>query len=202
MSETQIKEWQKTIKSFDDSIDVDGDFGTNTLKVSIKVAEKAGIIKPEPPKPPVVGKFKGSDFIKLANTRIGEEYVYGADVDLNNPNWHGPWDCAEFCTWVVKQITGRIYGCVDNNAANPEPYTGGWKNEVINGNVTSIPISKAAKTKGAILLRYRTNGKHIVFSNGDGTTVEAKGTDYGVCKSTIGNLSSWDFGILVPNVNY
>ena len=67
----------------------------------------------------------------------------------------------------------------------------------------TVKRKNIAKTKGGILLRFRENSKHIVFCNGDGkTTVEAKGTAYGVCKSTIGNLSNWDYGILIPNVNY
>jgi N-acetylmuramoyl-L-alanine amidase len=195
MSENQIKKWQSII-----GVGVDGDFGPATLAASMKVAEKAGILtKPPEPQP---GNVTGQDFLKLAATRIGEKYVYGANVDLNDPNWHGPWDCAEYTSWDVKQVTGKIYGCVNNHAQDPDPYTGGWKQDVESGLVIGIPVEKAAKTPGAILLRFRENGKHIVFSVGDGTTIEAKGAAYGVCKGKVGDLSNWDYGILIPGVKY
>ena len=145
----------------------------------------------------------GQEFLDLAATRIGEEYIYGANVDLDDADWHGPWDCAEFCTWVVKQLTGKTYGCLDNaDAADPEPYTGGWKKDVRKNVVRQITVSKAVKTPGAILLRYREGGKHIVFSTGDWGTIEAKSASWGVCRGKVGNMASWDYGILIPDVDY
>jgi N-acetylmuramoyl-L-alanine amidase len=193
----QIKEWQKRIGQI-----ADGDFGPVTLKASISLLEKLTDPTVIPPAPIPVSTVTGKSFLTLAATRIGEEYVYGADVDLDDKNWHGPWDCAEFCTWDVKQLTGHIYGCVNNHASNPDPYTGGWKQDVESGLVIGISVSRAFKTAGAILLRYRPNGKHIVFSCGDGGTIEAKGTAYGVCRATVGSTSSWDYGILIPGVTY
>jgi hypothetical protein len=146
----------------------------------------------------------GQELLDLAASRIGEEYIYGANVDLEDADWHGPWDCAEFCTWVVKQVTGCIYGCLDNtDTDDPEPYTGGWKKDVRKGVVKQIAVNKAVRTPGAILLRYREGGKHIVFSVGDGiSTFEAKSATWGVCRGTIGNFNSWDYGILIPDVKY
>jgi N-acetylmuramoyl-L-alanine amidase len=195
VSESHIRDWQKII-----AVGIDGDFGPATLAASKKVAEQAGIIKPVPP--PVPGKITGKDFLDLAATRIGEEYVYGADVDLDDKDWHGPWDCAEFVTWVVKQLTGKIYGCVNNHAADPDPYTGGWKQDVESGSVNEISIKRAIQIPGAILLRYRQNGKHIVFSKGNGSTIEAKGRDYGVCEASVVAAASWDYGILISGVIY
>ena len=69
----------------------------------------------------------GQDCLNLAQTKIGQKYVFGVDVPTNNPNWDGPWDCAEFVTWVVYQVSGKLYGCVDNhNPANCDAYTGAW----------------------------------------------------------------------------
>jgi N-acetylmuramoyl-L-alanine amidase len=145
----------------------------------------------------------GQDFLDLAATRIGEEYIYGANVDLDDPDWHGPWDCAEFVSWVTKQLTGKTLGCVDNgDTDDPDPYTGGWKKDVMAGVVKLITVAKAIKTPGAILLRFREGGKHIVFSVGDWTTVEAKSTLYGVCRGKVGNVTLWDYGILIPGVEY
>lgn len=146
---------------------------------------------------------KGIDFLTLAASHVGEEYIYGANVDLDDPDWHGPWDCAEFCTWVVKQVTGKVFGCLDNNDTDdPEPYTGGWKKDVRRGVVKQISVKQAVKIPGAILLRYREGGKHIVFSTGDYNTLEAKSATWGVCRGKVGNLASWDYGILIPGVSY
>jgi hypothetical protein len=145
----------------------------------------------------------GQDLLDKAAEKIGQKYVYGANVDIFDPSWSTSWDCAEFCTWVAYQVTRAIYGCVDNDDANDlEPYTGGWRKDVKRGTVIGISVAKATKIPGAILLRYREGGKHIVFSCGDGTTIEAKSARYGVCRGKVGNLSSWDFGILLPGVQY
>jgi N-acetylmuramoyl-L-alanine amidase len=144
----------------------------------------------------------GQDLLDLAATRIGEEYVYGADVDLTDADWHGPWDCAEFCSWVVNQIVGKLYGCLGPDSDNPDPWTGAWARDVRNRTVIKIPVKQAVKTPGAILLRYRPGGHHIVFSTGDGGTIEAKSASWGVCRGTVGNSANWDYGILIPDAKY
>lgn len=144
----------------------------------------------------------GQDLLDLAATRIGEEYILGADVELDNPDWHGPWDCAEFCSWVVKQIVGKLYGCLDTDSDNPDPWTGAWARDARKGTVISIPVKQAVKTHGAILLRYRQGGHHIVFTTGDGATIEAKSASWGVCRGIVGNLANWDYGLLIPGVQY
>jgi hypothetical protein len=151
-----------------------------------------------------IGKMViGQDFIDLNITRLGEEYIYGADVDLDDPDWHGPWDCAENVTWVVKQKTGKIYGALDRDSDNPDPWTGAWASDVKKGIVKTISIKQAAKTPGAILLRYRQGSHHIVFSVGDGLrTIGAQNSDDGVAYGKVGYLSSWDYGILIPDVKY
>ena len=145
----------------------------------------------------------GKDLIELAESRIGEEYIYGANVDIFDPDWHGPWDCAEFATWIVYQVTGKVYGCVDNgDTEDLEPYTGGWKRDVVRGVVKKIPVAKTVDTPGALILRYRQGGKHIVFSCGNGRTIEAKSSMWGVCRAYVGSTWNWDYGILVSGVKY
>jgi N-acetylmuramoyl-L-alanine amidase len=144
----------------------------------------------------------GQDLLDLAVTRIGEDYVYGAEVDLDDPDWHGPWDCAEFCTWVVKQITGHLYGCLLDPPHRPDPWTGAWYRDVRNGTVVGVSIEKAARTPGALLLRYRAGGHHIVFVASNRSTVEAKSASWGVCRGAVGSHANWDKGILIPGVSY
>lgn len=125
----------------------------------------------------------GTDLLNLARPHIGEQYVYGATVPKNNPNWHGPWDCAEFVTWAVYQITRKLYGTF-NDAGDPataDAYTGQWWVDV-NSAGLGISVSRAAGTAGAILLRKPLTSRdgHIVICDGNGGTVEAMGTAYGV----------------------
>ena len=142
----------------------------------------------------------GQYILDLAAKHIGEDYVYGTSVDLNDPDYSGPWDCAEFCSWVAKQITGKLYGCLHPDA-NPDPWTGAWFADMHSGKVNQISLQTAYSIPGAILLRFSKAGHHIVFSDGKGGTIEAMGTDYGVCRGhTAGR--EWDYGITVPGVQY
>ena len=70
----------------------------------------------------------GQQIFDLATPHVGEPYVFGAVVAKDNPNWHGPWDCAEFVSWCVYQAAGTLYGC-SNDKAKPslaDAYTGYW----------------------------------------------------------------------------
>jgi N-acetylmuramoyl-L-alanine amidase len=57
----------------------------------------------------------GNDLLRLAETRIGQKYL-NVLVPKDNPNWSGPWDCAEFASWVVFQKVGKLYGCTNNQS--------------------------------------------------------------------------------------
>lgn len=141
----------------------------------------------------------GKQFIELAARHIGEKYVLGATVPFENSIYKGPWDCAEFVSWVVYQISGIKAGIRGN-----ESYTGYWANDV--GKLcTKISISEAAQTFGAIL--FRSPGYkgikigHIAFSDGNGGTIEAKSSKDNVCRSQVKGRQ-WEYGILVNNVDY
>lgn len=141
----------------------------------------------------------GQDFLKLAAKHLGEEYVFGATVDLDDPDWHGPWDCAEFVSWVVFQVTGKKYGLTEDG----DPWTGAWLEDLLDGRVKRVKLDKAVVTPGAILLRRHSGRGHIAFADGKGFTVEAKGTAWGVCKDVANpDERDWDYGILIPGVTY
>lgn len=142
--------------------------------------------------------MKSSLLISVAKTRLGAKYVLGAKANYDDPNFQGPFDCAEFVSWVVKQITGDLYGVRKGDA-----YTGFWADDANGKIVKKITVDEAVKTKGAILLRVPLNGiiGHIVFSQGDGKTVEAHSTKMGVIES-VATGRRWDYGILIPGVEY
>ncbi|MEJ2432211.1 MAG: peptidoglycan-binding protein [Pseudolabrys sp.] len=148
----------------------------------------------------------GSDLVRLAETRIGEKYVWGANAPKDDPNWKGPWDCAEFTSWLVYQTTQRLYGCRPlNKPSSANAYTGYWGDDAKTfGKIVSI--ERAIQTPGAFLLRLPNRNRrpasgHVVLTDGNGGTIEAMGTAFGVRRGkTHGRL--WDLGILVPWISY
>lgn len=146
----------------------------------------------------------GSAILRLAAKHIGEQYVFGARVPKDNPKWRGPWDCAEFTSWLVFQVTGKLFGC-HNNAGNPslaDAYTGYWDRDAKAMNC-AVDYDRAARTAGAFVLRYAQPGApgHIVVSDGRGGTVEAHSSKRGVIRARL-NKRRWDLGILPPGIAY
>lgn len=70
--------------------------------------------------------MNGTEILNLAKAHVGENYILGSAVPKNNAAWKDPWDCAEFISWIVFQLSGKLYGC-NNNLGNPktsDAYTG------------------------------------------------------------------------------
>lgn len=51
-----------------------------------------------------------------------------AVVPKNNASWKGHWDCAESVSWIVFQLSDKLYGCNYDlgNPANTDAYVGYW----------------------------------------------------------------------------
>jgi N-acetylmuramoyl-L-alanine amidase len=144
----------------------------------------------------------GADLLKEAESHLGDEYVLGADVPLvQGDDYHGETDCAEFCTEVVQEVTGKIYGALAPNSDNPDPWTGQWYAEMLAGKVIQVTVDRAIRTPGALLLRRNRSGGHIAFSDGKGGTVEAMGADYGVCRGRAAGRG-FQWGIFLPGACY
>lgn len=162
----------------------DGDLGW----VSAKYLE----LVPEEPSP----EDWGPKLLELAAQKLGQEYVYGASADFTDPHYNGPWDCAEFVSWVFYMVTGRVVGCENNEAPLPDlnPWTGWWKRDADLGLVKHVGVERAVATPGAILLRYPRR-RHIAFSDGQGGTIEAMGREYGVVRGRAAGRD-FNYGIL------
>ena len=145
----------------------------------------------------------GDGILARARAHIGEKYEHGI-APKDDPDWKGPWDCAEFASWLVFQESGVLYGCPDDVApAKSDAYTGRWQEDSARKGLR-IPVEQAAATPGAMLLRYPPSGGgmgHIAVSDGRGGTVEAMGRRYGVLKGQVAGRR-WDTGVLVPGVDY
>ncbi|MBN8991192.1 MAG: peptidoglycan-binding protein [Rhizobiales bacterium] len=154
--------------------------------------------------PPASGVPSGAGLVLRARKHIGEPYV-NTQVPKDDPDWHGPWDCAEFVSWLVYQEAGILYGCVDDHAApaKADAYTGAWKADLERLG-KRVSVEEAAATVGGIVLRYPPGpGKmgHIAVCDGQGGTIEAKGRRYGVVADSVQGRV-WDTGILLPNFSY
>jgi len=150
----------------------------------------------------------GEELVVLARKHEGEDYEHVL-APKNNPNWHGPWDCSEFVSWVVFQCTGRLYGCLNDTAAAPpnpalaKAFTGAWKDDSVHFG-ERVPVERAAAIAGGILLRYPPGPGvmgHVVLCDGRGGTIEAMGHRDGV-KSGRVQGRRWDTGVLIPWVTY
>jgi hypothetical protein len=147
----------------------------------------------------------GRGLVKLAETRIGEKYE-NVLVPKDNPNWRGPWDCAEFASWVVYQKVNKLYGCTENNGnpATTEAYSGAWVRDAENGTLNMTNQTDANVTPGVILIRRPPMpGKmgHVAISDGNGGTVEAAGVGLGVKRGKVEGRQ-WHFFALIPEVTY
>lgn len=152
----------------------------------------------------VVAAGTGEGLVERALKHVGEKYEHVL-VPKNDANWDGPWDCAEFTSWLVYQEAEILYGC-DSRQPDPaktEAYTGYWQSDLKNVG-KQISVEEAAATPGGILLRNPPSGGgmgHIVLCDGLGGTIEAKGKAYGVVQDKVAGRR-WDSGILVPGIRY
>ena len=144
------------------------------------------------------------DLLKLANRHLNEAYVLGAFAPKDNPNWKGPWDCAEFASWLMFQMTGLLLGCT-NNAEAPsraDAYSGAWARDAAMAN-RPVSIGQAKATPGAVLVRKPPPKGigHVAISQGDGTTIEAHSAQRGVTNHKVDGRR-WDLAMLLPLIEY
>jgi cell wall-associated NlpC family hydrolase len=146
----------------------------------------------------------GKDLVKLGDRHLGEEYLLGAFAPKDNPNWKGPWDCAEFASWLLFQCAGLLIGCVDNSKSPSaaDAYSGAWmRDAAASHNPISLGLAKA--TSGAVLIRKPASGGigHVAISRGDGSTIEAHSAKRGVTNDKVDGRR-WDIAMLLPGLDY
>lgn len=146
----------------------------------------------------------GEQVLEAARRHQGERYVLGVSVPKNNPSWKGPWDCAEFASWVNFQVTGKLYGCKRDfgDPATADAYTGYWERDATELG-RAVSVEEAASTPGAAVLRAPTGEAfgHVVISDGRGGTVEAHSPSDGVIEGKLAGRR-WTTGILILDIEY
>ena len=130
----------------------------------------------------------GEDLVQRALRHLGETYQLGAAADLEDPDYAGPWDCADFVSWCAYQTFGVKLGLTSAG----HPYSGAWINWA-EDTANALPLEQAYQTPGAILVRrpHHFGAGHVAISDGEGGTIEARGARYGVVRAK-GYGRVWD----------
>ena len=118
---------------------------------------------PSTPGSAPTGHGTSGDFLSAALRQNGDRYVYGAETNLNDSNPH-TFDCSELVQWAAHQAGVSIPDGSANQLAH------------VRRHGTEISVEEALRTPGALLFRPG----HVAISLGDGRTIEAKGSRYGV----------------------
>lgn len=137
------------------------------------------------PPVPIITKT-GQAVVTKAMTQTGDPYVYGAEVDLDDPD-PTKFDCSELVQWVCHQL--NIQPEMPDGSANQRAFCEHYG--------TMISIEDAVKTAGALLF----GDGHVAISRGDGSTIEARGKDYGVGSWSSKNRP-WVAAAKIPGVSY
>lgn len=117
------------------------------------------------------------EFVQLALAQKGKPYVWGG----SGPNG---FDCSGLVQWCAskmghkmpKPVSSQIYMC--------------------NKYKTTMTVSQALKTRGALL--FRGPNEHVAISLGNGSTMEARGRQYGCCVVSHAASRKWTSGGMIP----
>ena len=134
---------------------------------------------------------KADKFVQQALKSQGDKYVYATGRDNTNPD-PTAFDCSGLVIWAAIQSGYSAPGFGNTNAEGLYAYT--------HKNSDGMTIDDAKKTKGALLFSRNEDNKigHVAISLGDGTTMEAKGTDYGV--GIFKERSTWTDAGMLPGM--
>jgi cell wall-associated NlpC family hydrolase len=131
-----------------------------------------------------------ADFVGLCLSQAGERYVFGAEVDVDDPNPAGPWDCSELVQWATYR------------AGAPMP-DGSWNQlAYCEAQGSTIAVGDAIATQGALLFIQNARYRHVAVSLGNGATIEARGAAYGLASFEGARRRPWTHGALVPGLDY
>lgn len=140
-----------------------------------------------------LGTRRASDFVNIALKMVGKPYVYGAS-NGNMYNVPSAFDCSSLIEWCAFQV-GVQY---------PRDTYSQWPWCENHG--TTISVSEAAQTRGAVLFRDPlANDAHTAISLGNGNTVQAYDTGIGVianqARTSVVN-QNFNYAALIPNMDY
>jgi hypothetical protein len=141
--------------------------------------------------------------VGLALAQQGDRYVGNAEASPTDPN-PSAFDCSELVEWACARA-----------GVTPTMPDGSWIQQrwcASQGQI--ISVDQALATRGALLFNHRDDAgnpvdpgptcpphAHVAISLGDGTSIEAMGTKFGVLVASARNRS-WTAGGLIPGCTY
>jgi hypothetical protein len=141
--------------------------------------------------------------VQLALAQQGDRYVANAEASVNDPN-PSAFDCSELVEWAC----GRA-------GVQPAMPDGSWiQQRWCKSNGLIVSVDEAIATRGALLFKHRDAAgnpvdpgptcppkAHVAISLGDGHTIEAMGTQYGVLVASA-LQRDWTAGGRIPGCTY
>lgn len=133
-------------------------------------------------------------FVQAALDQVGDSYVFGVDVGLDDPD-PSTFDCAELTEWAAHQAGAEI------GDSSYEQYL------ELAGQGADMNVQQALRTRGALLFTFsqrpvpgggRPSEAHVAISLGDGRVVEAANSRDGVEISNAGDR--FNFAAQIPGL--
>jgi cell wall-associated NlpC family hydrolase len=135
------------------------------------------------------------DFVRHALAQTGDRYVFGAEAALDDPD-PTTFDCSELTQWAAHQVGVKL---------SEASYLQFQELQQQGGEVS---VEQALRTKGALLFRFseppvgtnRPAQAHVAISLGDGRTIEARGSKYGV-GSFEASAGRFNYAAVIPQLS-
>ncbi|HET7487871.1 MAG TPA: NlpC/P60 family protein [Acidimicrobiales bacterium] len=127
--------------------------------------------------------------LSLMISQSGDPYIFGARVSRTDPD-PPAFDCSELIEWACKRAGVQMPDGSKNQ-----------KRFCVDEGGLGIPVPEAIDTRGALLFRMTGEPTHVVASLGNGETIEARGSKYGVGEFQVRNRE-WTHGARIPGVDY
>lgn len=134
-------------------------------------------------------------FLDAALAQAGDRYVFGAEARASDPD-PDVFDCSELVQWAGQRAGVSL----------PD---GSWLQYLhLQRQGATLSVEQALKTPGALLFSFserptagggRPSSAHVAISLGDGRTIEAKGTQYGVGSWAAGNR--FQYAAVIPGLS-
>ena len=133
-------------------------------------------------------------FLQVATAQTGDDYVWGARAGMDDPN-PSAFDCSDLVQWSTHQVGVDM------------PRTAWEQYEFLHKKGYTIPVEQGIHTPGALLFSFSSDPdsghpahSHVVISLGNGKTMEAKGSAYGV-GSWEANTHRFQYAVVIPGIS-
>jgi len=135
------------------------------------------------------------DFVNFALAQDGDKYLWGAEAAYSDPD-PDTFDCAELVEWAAAQVGVEGLGEVSYLQYSDLREQG-----------AEMTVEEALHTPGALLFRFGTQfedglptSRHVAISLGDGRTIEARGSKWGVGQFDAGDR--FTHAAYIPELDY